>query len=133
MSKKTGLLIILALNILLNQVYSLKKVKRDDEINEEDTWKSYNFDGELGISKNNDDEIWTSPRFQDETMQKRNYNNDEDELLNFYKRKSYNQWRYDFMNKGNLDPSKTMVERQRCSIWGCNNLMSYLKGCRKFC
>ena len=56
MSKKTGLLIILALNILLNQVYSLKKVKRDDEINEEDTWKSY-FDGELGISKNNDDEI----------------------------------------------------------------------------
>jgi hypothetical protein len=133
MSQKTGLLIILALNILLNQVYSLKKVKRDDEINEDDTWKSYNFDGELGISKNNDDEIWSSPRFQDETMQKRNYNNDKDELLNFYKRKSYNQWRYDFMNKGNLDPSKTMVERQRCSSWGCSNLMSYLKGCRKYC
>jgi hypothetical protein len=128
MSKKAGLLMILALNILLNQVYSLKKVKRDDE---DDTWNSYNFDGELGISTNNVDEIW--PRFQDETIQNRNYNNDGDELLNFYKRKSYNQWRYDFMNKGNLDSSKTMVERQRCSIWGCNSLMSYLKGCRKFC
>ena len=35
MSKQTIFLTLLILSVLLNQVYSLKKIKRDDEANED--------------------------------------------------------------------------------------------------
>ena len=115
MSKQTIFLALLILSVLLNLVYSLKKIKRDDEANEDDTWASYNDKSDFREFKR--DEI-NEDTFQGETMWKKN----DDDAHHFYKRK----WRHAFDLQN--EDQKTLGERKRCAIWGCHQ-----KGCQKYC
>ncbi len=118
MSKQTIFLTLLILSVLLNLVYSLKKIKRDDQANEDDTWASYSDNKGDFRELKRDDEI-NEDAFQGETMWKKN---DDDDAHYFYKRK----WRHAFdLQDGD---QKTLGERKRCALWGC-----HIKGCQKYC
>ena len=119
MRKQTKFLGLLLLSILLNQVYSNGRFKKDDEVNEEDPWRSPNYLWKRDDEINDDENLWSSDaKFQGETMWKRNVINDDENRF----------WKRNEQSKRDKLRKMHDGERQRCQIWGC-----HIRGCQKFC